>query len=261
MRGLVTRSESHLSGAARSRRGFSLIDLLVSISVMVILMAILMPALGMAHESARRVRCASNIRQMGIALEVYVHDNSDYLPPAIYNQPPVQTSGRPTSGDVAPPDQVDDSGSDTMFLRYGSPDSYSSGPIWNGLGILVGEQYLNHPGVFYCPSHHGEHPYSTYAGEWGTGDGQIAGNYQYRIPAGIRHFSSLDRRTTIVADGMRTRSDYNHIKGNNCLRGDLSVTWYIDADGRVYNSLPETVHSPPSVTDRNNTWETIDNDL
>jgi type II secretory pathway pseudopilin PulG len=260
MRGLVTRSGNHTSRALRGERGFSLIDLLVSISVMVILLAILLPALGMAHESARRVACASNIRQIGIAIEIYAHDQNDYLPPARFDEePPAAHAGRGTAQAVPPSQQTDnEDGSDTMFLRYRSTSPFSNEPLWDGLGILIGDNYLNHFGVFYCPSHHGEHPMNTYASEWVNGGGTIAGNYQYRIPAGLSRLSDFDRRTVIVADGMRTRLDYNHVNGNNFLKADLSVGWYSDIDGYVYSSLPETPRATSGQQTHNSPWQPMD---
>lgn len=257
-------------GKECSRGGFSLIDLLVSIAVMVILLAILAPALRMAHESARRVACASNVRQMGLALEMYVEDFRDHLPPAQWDEPPTMTeptlgrSGQGSSVDQdSESDHVENDGADTMFLRYPPTSSNSNQPVWDGLGLLVSGSYLNHPGVFYCPSHHGDHPYEQYAGEWTTGAGTIAGNYQYRIPPESRFLSELDRRTALIADGMRTRQDYNHINGNNFLRADLSVGWFSDVGGVVYASLPDPVVTQPSIPGTqsptpNDPWDEFD---
>ncbi|MBL8744791.1 MAG: type II secretion system protein [Phycisphaerae bacterium] len=246
----------------RLERGFSLIDLLVSISVMVILMAILMPAVRMAHESARRVRCLSNIHQVGIAVGVYTDDHRGYLPPARFDEePPASDYGRGTSAQSTPPAQnqsQEDDGADTMFLRYRSTNPFTNAPLWDGLGILIGDNYVNHPGVFYCPSHHGEHPFNDYANEWVNGGGTIAGNYQYRIPPGITRITDLDRKTAIVADGMRTRLDYNHVIGNNFLKSDLSVGWYADVDGYVYQSLPERPRVRNADPRQHNPWQPMD---
>jgi len=61
-------------------RGFTLIELLVVLAVIAVLMAILLPALGLARIHAKRVGSASNLRQIGLALEVYVEDNRGFFP-------------------------------------------------------------------------------------------------------------------------------------------------------------------------------------
>ncbi|MBM3460152.1 MAG: prepilin-type N-terminal cleavage/methylation domain-containing protein, partial [Armatimonadetes bacterium] len=56
------------------RRAFTLIELLVVIAVIAILAAILFPVFGAAREKARQAVCASNLRQVGMAFQLYVGD-------------------------------------------------------------------------------------------------------------------------------------------------------------------------------------------
>jgi prepilin-type N-terminal cleavage/methylation domain-containing protein len=53
------------------KHGFTLVELLVVISILAVLMAVLLPALGKARRLARRAVCASNLRQVGIAIATY----------------------------------------------------------------------------------------------------------------------------------------------------------------------------------------------
>ena len=76
---------SNTKHAARShnrwqRRGFTLIELLVVIAIIAILAAILFPVFARAREQARRTSCASNMKQIGLALMQYAQDYDERLP-------------------------------------------------------------------------------------------------------------------------------------------------------------------------------------
>lgn len=63
------------------RTGFTLIELLVVISTIALLLAILMPSLNKARRTAKALVCSSNLRQIGLAVNLYVEDNDDKFMP------------------------------------------------------------------------------------------------------------------------------------------------------------------------------------
>ncbi|MHC4203990.1 MAG: prepilin-type N-terminal cleavage/methylation domain-containing protein [Planctomycetota bacterium] len=73
-------------GSSRSQRlgsgGFTLIELLVVIAIIALLLGILLPSLNSARRQAKKIACLSNVRQMGVALQAYLIDSENRLPPS-----------------------------------------------------------------------------------------------------------------------------------------------------------------------------------
>ena len=84
---------------SRKSRAFTLIELLVVVAIISILAAILFPVFARARENARRASCLSNLKQMGLAMMMYVQDYDETYPETIVRV----TTGTPAS---AMPDGV-----------------------------------------------------------------------------------------------------------------------------------------------------------
>jgi prepilin-type N-terminal cleavage/methylation domain-containing protein/prepilin-type processing-associated H-X9-DG protein len=70
------------------RKGFTLIELLVVIAIIAILAAILFPVFAQAREKARQTGCLSNVKQIGLGVQMYLQDYDEYVPRNAYADPP-----------------------------------------------------------------------------------------------------------------------------------------------------------------------------
>jgi prepilin-type N-terminal cleavage/methylation domain-containing protein/prepilin-type processing-associated H-X9-DG protein len=128
-----------LDGEARTERlGFTLIELLVVIAIISILAAMLLPALATAKEKARSIMCVSNLKQVGLGIQMYANDNSDRLVPAEYNTrkgatcddgwPTILFNGRYLASDTTDGYYKIPSSGSVFRCPSGTPQVYSVNP-------------------------------------------------------------------------------------------------------------------------------------
>ena len=212
----------------KNRRGFSLLELIVVISITSLLAGLLMPALSSVRENARRVLCGSNQRQLGQAITMYSGDRRNKLPVATVLDSPI-----PDASNLA---LVRNGARGTAHDLFISGKSRTvprplKDSTWDGLGMLFQWHYCDASETFYCPSHKGEHTHTDCKNKWEEDSiaKPLYANYHY---VGHKDWRTGRRRSllqgkdlVLATDGLMTKSSYSHGVGYNELRGDGSVSW------------------------------------
>jgi len=191
---------------------FTLVEVLVTVSIIATLMAVLVPSLGHAREQARRTVCLAHLKHLGLGLLAYASDHGGYGPPA-----------GPIVGKVSPRELV----------------ARSDDPV--NLGGLY-PKYVNDAGLFRCPSArlHNFDPDTDR-----IPDGLIAGSYAYagHVAAFESPKITARRQLAMVVDNFVAHQGgvglgrYAHRRFYNVLYQDGSGAAYKDLDESIANRM------------------------
>lgn len=201
-------------------RGFTLVELLVVIAIIAILAAVLLPTLAAARQKGLKTSCMSNLRQVGLAIQSYSHDNDGKIP----------------YGPKAPPF----TSPANFYPSTGAPTSLLSmqngAPV--GLGLLLQDYLASQPKVLFCPA--SDQVVDAGAELAKVGTNQAQGSYYYRHGGNTQLFDNPNNPT--VPEHIRIENLGENRNGRPIRALVIDTIFLCPPDLAAFNVKPRTNH-------------------
>ena len=231
----------------KTLHGFTIIELLVVISIIALLIALLLPALARAKELANAIACASNERQIALATIMWSHEHEGFAPGSAvagaleYNLPNTAGIGQYLWGNLSG--------------RTGTPQSPNNPPgvegwgwgtggvplfINRGQSVLVTRGYISTPNVFICPT----------SNQWAPG------LMSAQLPFLPASFGYVDYRFNLSVVGDATSAIFNQVAGNTDLYDNTNYYPYNNGWGPIPGN-PSVPYECPRIDVASNPGETM----
>lgn len=139
---------NNLNRLSATRRGFTLVELLVVIGIIALLVSFLMPALNKARRAAMQVSCQSNVRQIGLAFFMFANEHKGRLPAMQGAYGPNALTSEEWQGDWLGDASLGNNDTQAYFDSIpplANPAQMPKGTIWRYLGSKYGSKVLRCP--------------------------------------------------------------------------------------------------------------------
>lgn len=208
------------------KKSFTLVELLVVISIIALLMTLLLPALSTTRQLGRRMACSNNNQQIGRALQMYASDYGDYIPPIItYNTSTIWWQCR-LSG----------------YLAAKEVTNYSNASLNRGLPLVFrcpsADQGMI---ILYCYSLNRDISFSiSTAGEVSNTPPRLVSlkkpSRTAALMDGKSGYTGFDYRNRTNPDYEYSSINFIHMNGTNILYADSHVEWRVPKRGYGFGS-------------------------